>query len=65
MMSICVFDFCGYSEPGHFPISMWADWDGEKTVFGGDWQDIPDMLGTKEPSEEEVLAWVRKHENDM
>ena len=60
---VCVFDFCGYEEPGHCPVSMWADWDGEKTVFGGDWREVPDMQGEKEPTEEDVLKWVKKYED--
>ena len=59
---VCVFDFCGYSEPGHFPVSMWADWDGEKTMFGGEWQGIPEMTGRAEPSEEEVVQWVKERQ---
>jgi hypothetical protein len=60
---VCIVDFNGYSQPGHFPVSFWADWDGSKVVFGGDWQEIPDMPTDKEPTEDEVHAWVKEHQS--
>jgi hypothetical protein len=38
----CFFDFCGYTHPGHFPVSFWADTylrpDGSRIIVcGGDW----------------------------
>ena len=54
----CIFDFCGYYEPGHFPVSMSADYDGHKVIFGGDWSDIPNLVIGHEPTEEEILNWI-------
>jgi hypothetical protein len=60
---VCIVDFEGYTKPGHFHTSMWADWyPHHKFVrFGGDWNDVPDMPATSEPTEEAVEAWAAKH----
>lgn len=68
--SVCVFDFNGYSEPGHYPIAQWADYipgvragdeaTDSRVVFGGDWSDVPDWIVDHEPTEEEVLAHVKR-----
>lgn len=57
---ICVEDFNGFLEPGHFPISYWADYDKTKNVvhFGGDWNDVPDMKSKTLPSHEEIIQHV-------
>jgi hypothetical protein len=54
----CVADFCGYSEPGHFPTSYWAHWDGSQVVFGGDWWEVPNMPSPVEPTEDAVYQWA-------
>jgi hypothetical protein len=61
--STCVTDFCGYSSPGHYPVSFWADYFPSLgfTRFGGDWWNAPDMESSSEPTEEEVTVWARKH----
>jgi hypothetical protein len=61
---ICVFDFCGYSVPGHFPVSMWADWDGKKVVFGGEWEEVPPWITGKEPTQEQVLKYVKTKQTE-
>ena len=61
MLPICIVDFNGYTLLGHFPVSFWADWDGHKVIFGGDWEGIPNMLIQIEPSEEMVYAYVNNH----
>lgn len=60
MSEVCVFDFCGYTKQGHFPVSFWADYNTEtkQTVFGGDWSDVPPMMTDDEPTEEAVAAWA-------
>lgn len=60
-VDVCIVDFCGYSYPGHWPTSFWADWDGSEVIFGGDWDHIPNMPTDTEPTEQEVDAWVAKH----
>lgn len=61
--SVCVEDFCGYSQPGHFPTQFWADYFPQLgfTRFGGDHWNVPDMPCTCEPSEEEIKAWTIRH----
>jgi hypothetical protein len=62
--SVCVFDFCGFIHPGHFPWSAWADYWVESKVctFGGDWADVPDWYVDSEPSEAaaeaHANAWI-------
>lgn len=53
---ICVYDFEGYTEIGHFPVSVWADWDPESGLlyFGGGWNISP-IYTNHEPTEAEVL----------
>ena len=59
---VCVEDFFGRMGSA-YPVTFWADYfpDHKITVFGGDWSDVPDMPGEKEPTEEEVWAWARRH----
>ena len=57
-MDICIIDFEGYTIPGHFHTSFWADYDGEKVIFGGDWRDIPPLVIDHEPTEEEVEKYA-------
>ena len=61
--SVCVEDFCGYSHPGHFPTSFWADYYPTLgfTRFGGDYWNIPDLYTVTEPTEETINAWERLH----
>jgi hypothetical protein len=61
--SVCIEDFCGYSSPGHFPVSLSADWfpDEAVTHFTGDWSDTPPMASPTQPTEEDVWAWARQH----
>ncbi len=61
--TICVEDFCGYSSPGHFPVSFWADYYPTLgfTRFGGESWNIPDMPCTSEPTEEAIDAWKKLH----
>ena len=54
-------DFNGYSDGGSYPVAYWADWDGDKVIYGGDWQDIPNMPAKTEPSLDEVWAWRDKY----
>jgi hypothetical protein len=58
--SICVEDFNGYSEPGHFPISYWADWDPDKQMlyFGGDWAHVLPMPSATLPTAEQAHEWA-------
>lgn len=56
---VCVFDFNGYVTPGHFPVAQWADYENGRVVFGGDWQEIPDWIVDHEPTEQEVLDYVK------
>ena len=66
---LCVIDFTGFIEPGHFTTSYWADYDKVKHVvhFGGDWSDIKHMKTSRLPSSSEVAQYVtdyrKKHEN--
>jgi hypothetical protein len=62
--SVCVFDLDGYRHPGHFHVSMWADWDPASRMiyFGGDWQDVEPMPHpSPDITEEAVAAWARQH----
>ena len=61
--SVCVEDFEGYSMPGHFHTSFWADYYPTLgfTRFGGDYWNIPDMFTNTEPTEEEISAWEKIH----
>jgi len=61
--AICIEDFCGYTSPGHFPITFSADWipSRRKTYFTGDWESVPPMPSDEEPTEEQVWAWAKKH----
>jgi len=64
--SICVFDFDGYTVPGHFHVSTWADYFPINgiVVFGGEWNDIPDWIIDHEPTEEEVTTHVERIQNE-
>ena len=66
---ICIVDFCGYYEPGHFPLQFWAFWFPAEAIvkFGGDWgvDDLADMPASCEPAEDEVYAWARSHGSDI
>lgn len=55
---VCIVD---WNTGGSFPTSFWADWDGKKVVFGGDWRDVPDMPAKREPTQKRVYAWAHKH----
>lgn len=64
--TICLIDFCGYSEPGHFPTSYWADWNPATKLitFGGEWQEISPVMSETEPTDSEIdllqeFAWWR------
>jgi len=59
--SVCIEDFCGYAEPGHFFTQFWADYyPSEKVVrFGGDWREIPNLKATRKPSLALVHRWVK------
>lgn len=61
--SVCVKDFCGYTHPGHFPVSFWADYYPEYgiTRFGGDWRELPDMPSKRQPSDAKIKAWLKRH----
>jgi hypothetical protein len=61
--SICIEDFCGYTQPGHFPISFAADYFPRLgfTRFTGAWWNVPDMESMREPTEVETSAWARSH----
>ena len=62
-MDICVYDFSGYTEQGHFPLDCWADYEPDQrtTIFGGDWHDIPPMPSGDIPDEDAVNNWVVEH----
>jgi hypothetical protein len=59
--SVCVEDFSGYTNPGHFPTTFSADYFPRLgiTRFSGEWQDVPDMPSDHEPTEKEVHDWVK------
>jgi hypothetical protein len=61
--SICIEDFCGYSNPGHFPTTFSADWFPAESLthFTGEWCDCPPMPSATQPTEEDVWNWARKH----
>jgi hypothetical protein len=65
--SICVFDFYGYAQPGHFLTSMWAFWHPSRGIvrFGGDWSHIPDMIAKTEPSESDIIKYAEKFEKSI
>lgn len=56
--STCLIDFCGYSEPGHYPISYWADWNPatKLVTFGGEWYEVAPVLSEIEPDDAEIEA---------
>ena len=64
--SVCIEDFCGYSNPGHFPTSMSADYFPRLgfTRFTGEWWNVPDMPSDSEPTELDVNKWARLHGAD-
>ncbi len=59
---ICVEDFCG-TDAG-FHIEYWADYDPIRkvTVFGGDWEGIPDMPSAEVPTAAQAHLWVKAHQ---
>jgi hypothetical protein len=61
--SVCIEDFCGYTNPGHFPISFAADYFPRLgfTRFTGAWWNVPDMESDHEPTEDEISAWAHLH----
>jgi hypothetical protein len=61
--SICIEDFCGYTSPGHYPISFSADYfPAERlTHFTGDWGNIPPMPSNTAPTEKQVWEWAETH----
>lgn len=68
---VCVSDFGGSMKIGIHrvsPVNQWADWDGEKVLFGGAWADpccpVPDLPAPDGPPKEEVVeAWAAQHWN--
>lgn len=60
MSYVCIEDFCGTDRHG-FHVEFWADWDGQRVFFGGDWKDVPPMLATEQPTTEQVHNWAHKH----
>jgi hypothetical protein len=62
-MSVCIEDFCGYTSPGHLPITFSADWFPEEqlTHFSGEWADVPPMPSPTQPDEQAVWAWAKAH----
>ena len=61
--SVCIEDFCGYTNPGHFPISFAADYFPRLgfTRFTGAWWNVPDMESGQEPTELDINKWARSH----
>jgi hypothetical protein len=61
-----VVDFSGYTSPGHFPTSFWAEWnrDEKQVHFGGDWHDVPLMKAKRRPTQAQVYKhanrWMKK-----
>lgn len=62
--SIRLVDFCGYTSPGHFPITYWADWNPSTKLvtFGGEWVEVSPIISETEPTETEIeelsdFAW--------
>lgn len=49
---LCIEDFSGYIEPGHFFTQYWADYNPVTGLlsFGGDWSDVPDLLVSSKPT---------------
>ena len=49
---ICVEDFSGHIEPGHFFTQYWADYDPLTHIlsFGGDWNFMPDLFVSVKPT---------------
>lgn len=69
-MSECVEDFCGRItvRPGlGTQINMWADWDGQKVVFGGAYKvpscPVPDMPSLRRPTDRALDRHVAKYWN--
>ena len=64
---VCIHDFAGGMRIGRNyvnPVNQWADWDGEKVVFGGAWFAVPDLpVPDGPPDEAVVLAHAAKHWN--
>jgi hypothetical protein len=58
---VCIEDFCGYSEPGHFPVQYWADWYPQTgfCYFGGDWSDVYPHHFHKQPTAEQAAEYVK------
>ena len=58
----CIIDFSGNIMPGSWPAYFRADWDGEKVIFSGDGDGVPDMPAPEEPTESEVWQWAEDHD---
>jgi hypothetical protein len=65
---VCIEDFCGYTHPGHFHVAFWCDWIAAEgaVVFGGDWQEVPDMPAPNGvPTRAEINVWCLDHGFDI
>lgn len=60
---ICIEDFCGYAEPGHFFTQFWADYFPQERVtrFGGDWREVPDLPSQRKPTVNAVHKWAKEN----
>lgn len=59
MRSICIIDWCGsYKYSG-----WWCDYfpNENKVVFGGEWEDVPDLTIDHIPTTEECEKHAREH----
>jgi hypothetical protein len=66
---LCIVDFNGSAKyPAtnthhaySVPCAFWADWDGDRVYFGGEWENIPPMESMTEPTKQQVYAWAAQH----
>ncbi len=38
--------------------NYWAMWNGERVIFGGEWDGIPDLVMDRLPTEAEIYDWT-------
>lgn len=62
LKSVCIEDEWGDDESGEF-CERFADYFPEllTTYFGGDWQIVPPMFSSEQPSDSDVQHWARYH----
>ena len=57
--SICIIDWCG----GYKYSGFWCDYipDENKVKFGGEWEDVPDLICDSIPTYQECEEHAKKH----